>query len=33
MLYDVVAGEARAGFKVWVRFENGGAPADCTLAE
>lgn len=23
MLYDVVAAEARAGFKVWVRFENG----------
>lgn len=23
MLYDVVAVEARAGFKVWVRFENG----------
>jgi Protein of unknown function (DUF2442) len=23
MLYDVVAVEARPGFKVWVRFENG----------
>ena len=23
MLYDVVAAEARPGFKVWVRFENG----------
>jgi len=23
MLYDVVAVEARAGFKLWVRFENG----------
>jgi len=23
MLYDVVAVEARSGFKVWVRFENG----------
>ena len=24
MLYDVMAVEARPGFKVWVRFENGG---------
>lgn len=23
MLYDVIAAEAREGFKVWVRFENG----------
>ena len=23
MLYDVVAVEARSGFSVWVRFENG----------
>ena len=23
MLYDVVAVEARSGFKLWVRFENG----------
>ena len=23
MLYDVIAAEARGGFKVWVRFENG----------
>lgn len=23
MLYDVIAVEARGGFKVWVRFENG----------
>ena len=23
MLYDVIAVEARPGFKVWVRFENG----------
>jgi len=23
MLYDVVAVEARPGFKLWVRFENG----------
>ena len=23
MLYDVVAVEARPGFRVWVRFENG----------
>lgn len=23
MLYDVVAAEARADFKVWVRFEDG----------
>lgn len=23
MLYDVVAAEARKGFKVWVRFEDG----------
>ena len=23
MLYEVIAAEAREGFKVWVRFENG----------
>lgn len=23
MLYDIVAAEARADFRVWVRFENG----------
>jgi hypothetical protein len=23
MLYDVTAAEAREGFRVWVRFENG----------
>jgi len=23
MLYDVIAAEAREGFRVWVRFENG----------
>ena len=23
MLYDVIAAEAREGFKVWVRFEDG----------
>jgi len=23
MLYDVIAAEARPGFKIWVRFEDG----------